>query len=361
MVLEEDRIPAVLRRRLLARRKRLLERRELPGLGAAPDLLALGELQPHVAELEEHGEYAFLADPVDELLRAHAVRLGDGEDVVSREDLAAHLVQVVEDARRVGRHRVDAHEAVRAVRLAVDEVRLLDVDDRVDAESAHALFQPEVRRAVERLAHLGVRPVEIRLLLGEGVEVILLALLAPRPRGAAENRAPVRRRRAVRLRVAPDVPVGLRVRAALPRLPEPGVLIRGMVEHEIHDDADVAALRLTDQVLHVGHRAVGGINRLVVGDVVAVVHHRRRIHRREPDGPDAERPQVVEPRRDAPEVARAAPRRVEEAFRIDLIDLMCLPPFELAFHRYIPSTYKDARGCRVVCTALPAIVTFCIL
>ena len=296
-----------------------------------------------MAELEEHGKDSLLSHPVREFLGAHAVRLGDGEDIVPLEDLAAHLVQIVEDARRIRRHRVDAHETVRTVRLAVDEVRLLDVDDRVDAETAHALFQPEVRRAVERLAHLGVRPVEIRLLLGEGVEVILLPLLAPRPRGAAENRAPVRRRRAVRLRVAPDVPVGFRVRAAPPRLPEPGVLIRGVVEHEIHDDADAAALRLADQVLHIRHRAIGGIDCFVVSDVIAVIHHRRRVHRREPDRPDAERPQVVEARRDAPEVARTAPRRIEETFGIDLIDLMCLPPFELAFHTYIPSITRMRR------------------
>lgn len=134
-----------------------------------------------MAELEEHREDAILADPLRQLLRADAVGLADREDIVTIEDVAAELVQEVEDARRVGRHLMDAGEAVGTVDRAVLELRLLDVDDCVDAEAADALVEPEVCGIEEGLTHFRVLPVEVRLRLCERVQVVLLALLAPLP------------------------------------------------------------------------------------------------------------------------------------------------------------------------------------
>ena len=181
VVLEEDRVPAVLCRRGLACRQRLLERRQRPRLRVAPDFCATGELQVHVAELEQHREHALVADPFVEVFRRDAVRLADREDVMAVKDVFLELMEVIEDARRIRRHRVDVDHAVVAVRLAIDERRLLDVDNRVNAEAADALVQPEVRSVIERLAHVGIRPVEIGLLRSERMQVILLPLLAPRP------------------------------------------------------------------------------------------------------------------------------------------------------------------------------------
>ena len=192
-------------------------------------------------------------------------------------------MQEVEDARRVRRHLVDARHAVRRVRLAVrEDGGLLDVGDGVDAEAADALCEPEVCGGEERFSDLGVLPVEVGLRLGEGVQVVLAALLAVRPCRAAEDAAPVRRGAAVLLRVAPYIPVALRVRAALLRLQEPRVLIGGVVVDEIHDDAHVALLRFCDQLLHVGERAEVGMDAAIVADVVAVVDHGRRVDGREP-------------------------------------------------------------------------------
>jgi hypothetical protein len=60
-----------------------------------------------VAELEEHGEHAMLADPVLEVVRADAVRFRDGEDVVPVKDVFLELMQEIEDARRVRLDAVD--------------------------------------------------------------------------------------------------------------------------------------------------------------------------------------------------------------------------------------------------------------
>ena len=251
---------------------------------------------------------------------------------MSVKDLPAELVKKIEDAGRVRCHRVDAHHAVRRIGGAVGEDgRFLDVGDRVDAEAADALVEPEVRRRKEGCAHLGILPVEVGLRLGKGVEVVLIAFRAVRPCGAAEDAAPVRRRTAIGLCIAPDVPVALWIIAAGLRLDEPRMLIGAVVVDEIHDDAHIALLCLGDQFLHVGECAELGIDACVVTDVVAVVDHGRGIDGGEPERTCAELLQIVELLGDAAQIARAAARGIVEALRVDLVDSGVLPPFR-CFH-----------------------------
>jgi hypothetical protein len=65
---------------------------------------------------------------------------------------------------------------------------------------------------------------------------------------------------------------------------------------------------------------------LVVADVVAVVVHRRRVDRRQPQHVHPEVLQVVQPRAQAGEVADAVTVAVGEAARVDLVDDGAAPP-----------------------------------
>ena len=64
--------------------------------------------------------------------------------------------------------------------------------------------------------------------------------------------------------------------------------IRTVIVNEIHHDANAANVRLLNQLVEVLLRPVERINRTVIGNVIAVVDHGRRIDRRQPDCPDAE-------------------------------------------------------------------------
>ena len=81
------------------------------------------------------------------------------------------------------------------------------------------------------------------------------------------------------------------------------MLVGGVVEHELADDAEAAAVRLGEERADVGQGPVVGVDAGVVGGVVAVVAARRREEGEQPEGGDAEVDEVVELLRQAPEVA----------------------------------------------------------
>ena len=96
------------------------------------------------------------------------------------------------------------------------------------------------------------------------------------------------------VRVAPDieVPVGpVRVFAGLL---EPFVLVRGVVERKVDNNAHIAFVRFRHQVLELLQSAEFRQNRAVVGDVVTAVFEGRIEERRNPQGVDAQPLQVVE-------------------------------------------------------------------
>src|ERR1700716_4049910 len=71
--------------------------------------------------------------------------------------------------------------------------------------------------------------------------------------------------------VGPDVPVPIpRVRRTA-RVAEPGMLIRGVVHHEIDDDADAALPASMGKLHEIAERAVSRADAVVVGNIVTVV------------------------------------------------------------------------------------------
>ena len=91
----------------------------------------------------------------------------------------------------------------------------------------------------------------------------------------------------------PDIVVSVGVIHRLAALDEPGVLVRGVVDHQVHHNADAPLMGLGQQGVEVLHGAKPGVDGPVVGDVVAVVVIRRAEHGREPQRVDAERRKVV--------------------------------------------------------------------
>ncbi len=86
--------------------------------------------------------------------------------------------------------------------------------DRIDSKAVDAAVEPEARDVEKRILHRWTVDVQIRLLGQEIVQIILPAARVPLPGRSTEYRLPVIRRRAVGLRVRPNIPIGLGIRSA---------------------------------------------------------------------------------------------------------------------------------------------------
>ena len=89
---------------------------------------------------------------------------------------------------------------------------------------------------------------------------------------------------------APDVVIAVGIVLGLARLDEPGVLVRGMVDHEIHDQLDAALVHPREHLLPVRKRAELLHDVLIVADVIAVVVVGRLVDGGQPDDIDARAP-----------------------------------------------------------------------
>ncbi len=205
------------------------------------------------------------------------------------------------------------------------------VDD-VHAEAVDPAVEPPAHHLVHRLAHLGVLPVQVRLLAGEQVEVVLPARLVVRPRRAGEERAPVvglgTRGAGDRAGAGrpPPVPVAPRVVAARARRGEPCVLVGGVVDHQVHEQLHAARVQRGDQLVEVGQRAEHRVDVAVVADVVAVVVLGGAVDRRQPQHVHPQVGQVVEPVEDPAQIADPVAVAVGEAAGVDLVDDRAGPP-----------------------------------
>ncbi len=234
-------------------------------------------------------------------------------------------------AERVARPDVPVGQPRRAaVGIGLEHLRQQAHD--VHPEAVDAAVEPAVHHRVDRLADLGVLPVEVGLLGREQVQVVLPGRGVEGPRRPGERRAPVgrlgsrRSRLEPRSRWPPPVPVALGVVLRRPRLLEPRVRRAGVVDDEVHDQLHAPLVQRRDQLVELLERAEERVDVLVVADVVAVVGHRRPVDRAQPDDVDTEPLEVVEARDDAAEVAHAVAVAVGEAARVDLVDDGRLPP-----------------------------------
>ena len=293
------------------------------------------------------------------LMLGHHPSLADGK--ARRVVLVEHLAPFAVDVMHLGAvpQRIRAVVAQPLQRVALQRqlgqrraVEILGQAVRhVDAEPVRAVVRPETQGLLELLVDLRVLPVEVRLLLGEHVQVPL-AVRHPLPCAAAENRLPVVRRQLAVLAqaVSEDVPVtrggsGLRRQ----RLLEPDVSVGGVVRHDVHDHLHTGLMRGGGHRVEVIHGAQPRVHVTVVDDVVAAVGQLGRIERREPDGVHAQFLQVRDTVGHTGDVAQTVAVHVLEAARVDLVDHRLFPPVRMGVvqgHIQLLSATHDVQRCR---------------
>ena len=219
------------------------------------------------------------------------------------------------------------------LRSVAGDAFLGDFSDQVDdihAEAADAFSDPAIHHRVDFLAHFWILPVQVRLFFAEKMQVILTARRIPFPGRSGEGGAQSVRNAAIHARVCPDIIVAVRIVFAFFGFDKPGVLIRSMVDHQIHHHFDVALFGFRDKMLHLFHRAELVENGFVVGNIIPVVVVRRLVDRRKPNRSDTQFFQIVQFFGHTGDIANTVAVAVPEAPRIDLIHDNLLPP--MFFH-----------------------------
>ena len=212
--------------------------------------------------------------------------------------------------------------------LAVGSLALVEVGHGVEPQAVDAHVEPEVDDAEHRPSHLGIVEVEVGLVRDRSGASS--RRWPPGPSSSSEVSKSLKMIRASLVllgRVAPDVEVApLGARRGPARALEPRVLVGGVVEDQLGDHPEAAAVGGAEEVTEILQRAVVGVHVHVVGDVVAVVPQRRRIEGQEPEGRDAEVLEVVELLGQPVEVADAVAVAVEERADVELVDDGVLVP-----------------------------------
>ena len=218
--------------------------------------------------------------------------------------------------------------------LVVGAVALAQIGDGVEPEAVDAGIEPALHDLHDRADHARIVEIEVRLVREEAVPVELAGFRIPGPvrfLGVGEDDP---RARIFLVGVAPDIPVArARFRVAAAGALEPVVLVGGVIDDELGDDPQAAPLGLDDEAPEILHGAEIGIDRAVVGDVVAVVAAGRGIERQQPQRGDAEILQIVELLGQPGEIADAVIVAVGEGLDVKLIDDGVLVPELVAVER----------------------------
>ncbi len=159
--------------------------------------------------------------------RAAAITIEQRPEPLEKGDVfrLALVVEVILHAVGIDVGRIIARRIrIRHQRRIVPEMAVVEIEVHgIEPETVDATVEPEARCIQHCILNIRIVEIEVRLRGKEVVHVILLAHPVPFPGRSAEDRKPVVRRGAIRLRIGPDIPVCLRILAAGPAFDEPGM------------------------------------------------------------------------------------------------------------------------------------------
>ena len=351
VVAEVEAVPCHVLQLVLPPGQQLLEGHQIDLSGAPLAGDRVAAVQVHVLELEHHVQLGALGVGVLlGLVDGHTGALAHGEQVVLGKYLPAHLLQILVDVGAVAAAQIAGGVGGAAGGHIGQTLPLGDHGDHVHAEAVNALVAPPGHHVKDGVTHLRIVPVQVGLLGGEAVEVVHTGGVVIGPGGAGESGAPVVGLFTL-LTLPPDVEIPLGIVPGPAALHKPGVLVGGVVDHQIHDDLDAPGVGLGQQPVKVGHGAELVHNGLIVADVVAVVVVGGAVDGGEPDYVGAQLLDVVQLAGDAGQVPDAVAVGVAEAAGVDLVDDALFPPCFVHDHITPPcaGTRQSHRG-----RALPA-------
>ena len=164
--------------------------------------------------------------------------------------------------------------------LVAGALALAQIGDGIETETIDAGIEPALHDLHDGADHARIVEVEIRLVREEAVPVKLAGFRIPGPvllLGVGEDDP---RARIFLVGIAPHIPVArARLRIAAAGALEPLVLVGSMIDDEFGDDPQAPLLGFDDKAAEILHGPEIGIDRAIIGDVIAVIAAGRGIER----------------------------------------------------------------------------------
>ncbi len=231
--------------------------------------------------------------------------------------------------------------------LAVGAFAFVQIGHGIQAHAVHSHVEPVIHHPQHGPHHVRILEIQVRLVGIEAMPKIGFGDRIPGPvRGfkIAKDDAGVAilvGRVAPHVEIAPD-------RAGLggARFLKPPVLVGGVIEYQLGDDAQAAAMRLAQHQLEIAQRAVLRMHGVVVGDVIAVITQRRGIEGQQPERGHAQALQVVELLQKSLQITHAVIITVAEALDVQFIDDGILEPQWLVQQLQVVFGHRFLHGCR---------------
>src|SRR5256886_9352199 len=127
--------------------------------------------------------------------------------------------------------------------------------------------------------------------------------------------------------IAPDIKFAFgRTGRRAPGLLEPRILVGGVIDDQLGDDAQAALVRRVEERAKIVERSVVRIDVEIIGDVVAIITQWGWIKGQEPDRGNAELLEVIEFLDQTAKIANAVAIAVMEGFDVQLVDDRVLVP-----------------------------------
>ena len=200
------------------------------------------------------------------------------------------LIGVIDGCAQPLDDRVGFAQVLVVGALPFDEIR-----NGVEPKAVDSHVEPEPHNLEHRLNDLRIVEVQIRLMTEEAMPVVRLGHRIPGPIRSFRIGEDDARAEIFLIRVAPYIKIALRrARGRVARSLKPRMLIRGMVDDQFGDHLEAEAVRLLQHVAKIVERAELRMHVLVIGNVIAVVFERRGVEGHQPDGIDAQVPDVLE-------------------------------------------------------------------
>ena len=105
------------------------------------------------------------------------------------------------------------------------------------------------------------------------------------------------------------------------------MLVRCVIDHQVHQDMDIPLLRLPEELVHVLHRSESGINIIIIGYIVPLIHQRGAIYRGNPHNIDSQLLQVIQLIYNTSEISDSVSVRIIERLWINDVKYRSFQPF----------------------------------